>query len=95
MLLMQYHWPGNVRELRSLVNKLVIFAEKQMISPEDINREWQILCPETVQADYYQSMTAYERDLLTRALVTHDWNVAQTAKSLGLERTNLHKKCKS
>lgn len=34
--LMQYYWPGNVRELQNLVERLVILAENDVLSPEDL-----------------------------------------------------------
>jgi two-component system nitrogen regulation response regulator NtrX len=36
----------------------------------------------------------FERTMILDALERHDWNVSRAATSLGLERTNLHKKIK-
>ena len=36
-----------------------------------------------------------EREFIRQSLVAHDWNVSKTAESLGIERTNLHKKIKA
>ena len=36
----------------------------------------------------------FERRMILDALERHEWNVSRAAESLGLERTNLHKKMK-
>jgi two-component system nitrogen regulation response regulator NtrX len=38
---------------------------------------------------------AVEREFIRRKLESFDWNVSRTAASLGIERTNLHKKLKA
>ena len=35
-ILVQYKWPGNVRELANMVERLVIMAERDEITPEDL-----------------------------------------------------------
>jgi len=35
-VLQQYSWPGNVRELRNVVERAVILADREMLSPDDI-----------------------------------------------------------
>ena len=40
-----------------------------------------------------QSVNAvFEKEFITQALTSHDWNIAATAKTLELDRTNLYKK---
>jgi DNA-binding NtrC family response regulator len=36
----------------------------------------------------------FERRMILDALERHEWNISRAAESLGLERTNLHKKMK-
>lgn len=42
-------------------------------------------------ADYFLAVRRYKQKFLRRALQRHDWNVAHTAKAIGMNRTNLHK----
>jgi two-component system nitrogen regulation response regulator NtrX len=43
---------------------------------------------------FRDARAAFEREFITRALKTHDWNVSRTAEALGLERSHLHRKIK-
>src|SRR5699024_5442861 len=41
-LLQSYEWPGNVRELRNIVERMILFNEKETISPEDVKEVFPI-----------------------------------------------------
>ncbi len=88
-----YSWPGNVRELRNEIERLVIMVAGDTVDaaslslPNGANSE----SGHTLQ----EARTQYERDLILSKLDENGWNVSQTARVLGLERSYLHRKMKT
>ncbi len=105
--LMHYAWPGNVRELRNTIERLLIMVPGPMIQSSDIARPPADRTPvpddgtaslpslfDRSIIPFRDARAAFEREFITRALKTHDWNVSRTAEALGLERSHLHRKIK-
>ena len=101
-LLAAHDYPGNVRELRNLVERIVILAPpgKSILEEADIR--------DFVPTRRAESPVGYEpgkklselvaeaeRAIVVAALRAHDDVVADTARALGVERSNFHKKLKS
>jgi len=93
-------WPGNVRELRNGVERLLILAPGKQVTGADVVR---LLpgadatsadqAPEASRAPTFESFRQdAERAFLLRKLQEHGWNVAETARSLEMPRSNLYKK---
>jgi len=101
-LLKQYKWPGNVRELKNLVENLIIMSSDEVISVEDIPPPYNQL-PD--QKDEYESFLSvdtfkearleFEKAFISSKLKEFKGNISQTAESIGIERSNLHKKIKT
>ncbi len=100
-----YPWPGNVRELRNIVQRLALFAERE-IDTDDLPAEIhdrqpidQLLraCAQC-QVDGYLSYTnvvaCLESTLLKRALASAGGNRTRAAKILGLSLSTLRDKLK-
>ncbi|MEZ4437271.1 MAG: sigma 54-interacting transcriptional regulator, partial [bacterium] len=98
-----HDWPGNVRELRNAVERLVILSGDAITLddlPPDLDgggKAWVgdgagELFAEGSLKDFRE---AAERAFVGARLEANDWNISRTADTLGLERTNLHKKLKS
>ena len=100
-VMMEHNWPGNVRELKNIVERLVIMTSSEVIDAKDI--------PPFVKDDgggasdgralfaqqsYRTARQEFERRFITRKLEENEWNVSKTADSIGLERSNLHRKIK-
>ena len=94
-------WPGNVRELKNIIERLVITSPSDIITADDIPillKEHHISRDSGFSEDVYSFKGAreiFEKDYLVKKLVENDWNVKKTAESIGLERSNLHKKIKA
>jgi two-component system, NtrC family, nitrogen regulation response regulator NtrX len=89
-----YSWPGNVRELRNVVERMAILASDPIDAnaiPVEIRLARQPGAPTTLEAARAQA----EGDLIRQALEEADWNVSAAARSLGIERTRLHKRIKA
>jgi len=94
-------WPGNVRELKNIIERLVITSPSDIITADDIPillKEHHISRDSDFSEDVYSFKGAreiFEKGYLVKKLVENDWNVKKTAESIGLERSNLHKKIKA
>lgn len=98
-LLMQYPWSGNVRELKNVVERLVILAEQDVISQNDVQEclpGVKKVCSSYRQDSSLKEMvTNAERDIILAALENNQGHVSQTAQELQLERSHLYKKMKA
>ena len=100
--LRQYSWPGNVRELRNVVERLVLLSAEDIITAEDAK----LVLPagESLseaanapgnlgQGTLVERTEAFEREVLLAEIRRHNFHMTNVARSLGLERSHLYKKC--
>ena len=95
--LTRYSWPGNVRELRNVVERLLLLTDDVV----DGATARQILAGRhaaagsagDVSGPLADRVTAFEREVVLAELQAHGYNVAETARALGLERSHFYKKC--
>lgn len=101
-ILQRRRWPGNVRELRNAVERLLILSTGEEVGLDDIDeilpRE-QLPLPDAVRvgndspdktlAEFREDA---ERVFIEARLRDHNWNVAETARILGIPRSNLYNK---
>jgi two-component system response regulator HydG len=97
-LLMRYEWPGNVRELENVVERAVIMARGEMITPAEFPEILQQLDPE-VKATYVnlspgRTLKDVEKDMILRTLEETEGNRTHAAKILGISRRTLQLKLK-
>jgi len=97
-LLMRYDWPGNVRELENVVERAVIMARGEMITPAEFPDILQELDPE-VKATYVdlspgRTLKDVEKDMIIRTLEETAGNRTHAAKILGISRRTLQLKLK-
>jgi len=96
--LMKYKWPGNVRELRNIIERLCIMVQKEEIDYNDITEHIKSYDYEDVIFREISTLKAarekFEKEYISRAIKKNDLNITLTAKDLGVERTNLHRKIK-
>ncbi len=94
----KYKWPGNVRELKNIIERLSVMVQKDKINKDDIVKH-------IGAYDYEDAITKdtstlkkareeFEREYIIKSLKENDKNITLTAKILGIERTNLHRKVK-
>lgn len=96
--LMKYNWPGNVRELKNIIERLCIMVQADMIDKDDIAKYIESDDYEDVMSSntstLKQAREEFEKEYIIRALKKNEKNITSTAKDLGIERTNLHRKVK-
>jgi len=94
----RHPWPGNVRELRNAVERLLLLADGNV----DVDLVHEAL-PQTSAASTGLTLNgagplasrveAFERATIRAELERTRHNMTETAKTLGLERSHLYKKC--
>ena len=101
-LLKRYKWPGNIRELRNLVENLDIMSSGDLISVDDIpppyNRttdQKDEYTPFLSEYKFKEARLKFEKAFISAKLKKFKGNISQTAESIGMERSNLHKKIKA
>jgi DNA-binding NtrC family response regulator len=97
-----YRWPGNVRELKNICERLVIMGGDPITVPDlpdimvpahPLPGATSGISPGSVTLREFKEIA--ERGYIESTLRAYGWNVTRAAESLGIERTNLHKKMKS
>ncbi|KLU61914.1 limonene hydroxylase [Peptococcaceae bacterium CEB3] len=94
-ILRGYNWPGNVRELSAVIERLLVTADAEVITPLDLPME---ICLANKEREHGyacgldQALAGVEREMITRALrITHNSKTA-AAKLLGIPRSRLYRK---
>ena len=107
--LQQQRWPGNVRELRNTIERACLLSAGRWIDPtllagaDPADPDAGAL-PVTAAASAdsaapsLQRLESYlrehERAYIQRALAHHNWQIGQTAETLGISRKNLWERMK-
>ena len=87
-----YGWPGNVRELRNAIERILLLSEEQVDEP-DVRLALPAHRAAPASGPLAQRVDAFERETILAELERHQFNMAATARALGLERSHLYKKC--
>lgn len=96
--LINQEWQGNVRELRYLIERLVIYVEDDGIDLIHVKNHFgRQKIEQTFQMDLplKEARDQFEKDYIEVKLIVNDWSIGETAKQLGIERTNLYRKMKA
>ena len=105
--LVEYNWPGNVRELKNTIDRAVIMAEGDEVTPKDLPDEITAgmskaslvegADPEDAlrvpfTADFREDRREFERRYITRCLEHTQGNVTRAAEILDMHRQSLQHK---
>ncbi len=100
-LLMGYNWPGNVRELRNMIERLIILTPGKIITAEDIPDSLRTKAKPGKRDALFalsslkEAKSYFEKEFILRKLAENNGNISQTAQTIGVERSHLHKKIKA
>ncbi|MFO7930828.1 MAG: sigma-54 dependent transcriptional regulator [Desulfosalsimonas sp.] len=101
--LKNYHWPGNVRELKNLIERLDIMTETDVIDNSDIPAPYNGTLTEK-ETDLYSLFSygrlkdakkAFEEAFVAHRLEYCDFDISETAKQAGVDKSyvkKVHKK---
>jgi two-component system, NtrC family, nitrogen regulation response regulator NtrX len=107
-LMAKHSWPGNVRELKNFIERVAIMCGSDCIDKKDIelflnptfqnipikNFGKETLLPYK-EPSFKDAKKHFEQEYLRLKLNENEGNISQTAESVGMERSHLHKKLKS
>ena len=97
-LLMRYDWSGNVRELENVVERAVIMARGEMITPMEFPENLKELDVELKEPNLDlspgRSLKEVEKEMILRTLAETDGNRTHAANILGISRRTLQLKLK-
>jgi len=99
-LLKEQPWKGNVRELRNVVERVLILSEADPIEPADVRPALpgspgpRPGAAVPAEGTFRELVDAHEREVIRERLRQAGGHVTNAARSLGLERSHLYKKCK-
>jgi DNA-binding NtrC family response regulator len=88
--MMLYDWPGNIRELENAIERAVVVGKQREILPEDLP----IFCHEPTPQTKGYTLKEVEKTHIQQVLVENQWNIARSAKILGIDRSTLYSKIK-
>jgi two-component system response regulator PilR (NtrC family) len=97
-VLMQYQWKGEVRELENVVERAVIFCDKELISLEHLPDYFRQVASQhsTIAPGGHQTLRdavkAFERTYIEQVLAQNDRNKEATAQALGVSLSSLYRK---
>ena len=99
-LLMKHDWPGNVRELENVIEHATIFADKNIILPENLPENFGGKNGDRRLDDFFQGFSiktaqkSMEKGLISRALEATAGNKSNAAKLLEISYPSLLNKIK-
>jgi len=94
-MLESYAWPGNARELRNVIERMAILTPGERLTRESIPVEVRVQREAGPKSTIQEARESAEREHILRALEETNWNVSGAARTLGMERTNLHKRIRA
>lgn len=97
LLLLHHDWPGNVRELFNFIEKTVIFTKGNTIQKEDVLNHLSSMGASEMAStetpdNLKEARNEWEKEYILTSLKKHNWNITNTAESLGIQRTYLHRR---
>jgi two-component system response regulator PilR (NtrC family) len=90
--LLNQEWRGNVRELENVVERAVIFAEDSRIGVEDLPFAVDADAGSDDDEDLKSALSQFERQHIIASLRRHNYDKAETARSLGIGVSSLYRK---
>ena len=96
--LAQLPWRGNVRELRNVMERLAVIVSRDAVTHRDVMDALHMTAPPTADdgapLPLRVARSRFERQYILERLSANRGNLGNTARDLGIERTNLYRKMK-
>jgi transcriptional regulator with PAS, ATPase and Fis domain len=95
--LLNHEWKGEIRELENIIERSVIFCKEEFITPKDLPAQFKTDPSHTdfsISGSLEESVKKFEREIITRALESNDFNKEKTADTLQVGLSTLYRKMK-
>jgi DNA-binding NtrC family response regulator len=92
MTLTQYPFPGNIRELQNMMEHAFVCCEEETIQLEHLPADLQLYFWEHRELTDSESLEAFERQAICRALDKSEWRLKEASQHLGIGRSTLWRK---
>ena len=109
-VMVRHNWPGNIRQLENAVERMVLLADGNTLTIDDLPPEVRKssastlpaaeprIAPDMVDGNLKDIVRVHtqqlEREVILQKLKESDWNVTHAAKRLGISRKGLQLKMK-
>lgn len=93
-LLMDYDYPGNIRELEHVIEHAFVRCPGNTINPEYLPKDLQNKRVTERVISGSEPMKAFEKEMITRALMETGWKYNECANKLKISRTTLWRRMK-
>ncbi|QCR21802.1 sigma-54 dependent transcriptional regulator [Pontibacter sp. SGAir0037] len=90
--LKSYPWKGNIRELKNVIERAVILADEDTLTPEHMPAEFWTAAPSPEAAESDTSLSTIERNHILRILEQCGGNKTEAARRLHIGLTTLYRK---
>lgn len=84
-----YRWPGNIRELEHALERAIIMADTDLLTPDDFLLK---VGGGTADAPATTNLEELEELTIRKVVDKHQGNMSKVAKELGIGRTTLYRK---
>jgi DNA-binding NtrC family response regulator len=99
-VLKNQEWSGNVRELQNMVERIGVLNDASNIQKNDVeklistsrNLDGSLELAIEEEDTFQQFKERAERVFLIKKLQEYDWNISQTAKAIGIQRSHIYNK---
>lgn len=96
--LTHYHWPGNIRELRNVILRALSLCQNQQITlselPPELHRSALLHKNPEAFGRLHTIVQGSESHTICSTLEDNAWNIAQSARILGISRATMYEKMK-
>lgn len=94
--LQEQNFPGNIRQLKNVVERAVLVTNKKFLEIKDFQSQMQSSAPNIRGAALPKvgdiSLEEMEKQMILKALNFHNFQISETARSLGITRSSLYRR---
>jgi DNA-binding NtrC family response regulator len=92
-IFLTYHWPGNIRELQNVLERAVVLASADTITPDLLPPQLSQRGKEEISpgVPLEEALKKFKREFISQTLSLTNHNQSQAAKLLDIQRTYLNR----
>ena len=91
-IFLRHDWPGNIRQLKNVIERAVVLAKDDKITPKELPAEFLGKRKQREPGTLMMSLKEIESEALKNAIQACNGNKSKAARTLGISRKSLYKK---